>query len=131
MATTDPAALRALAGPVLGIFGGADNSISLAEVEAFDAGLEAAGIEHQVTVYVGQPHAFVKGPAEIERDPVQRAAWSEMLAVLATSLQRQGASGDNSASPLPADHTAHGPTRQTPDSPPNVLGLVLHSLQGH
>jgi len=48
---TDPAVLKNLPGPVLGIFGGADQSIPLTEVDAFEKGLEAAGIPNQITVY--------------------------------------------------------------------------------
>jgi carboxymethylenebutenolidase len=36
---TDPSVLQSLTGPVLGIFGGADNSIPLDQVRAFEAGL--------------------------------------------------------------------------------------------
>jgi len=41
---TDPAVLKNLPGPVLGIFGGADQSIPVEEVKAFEAGLVQAGI---------------------------------------------------------------------------------------
>ena len=44
--------------PVLGLFGGADPSISADEVRAFDAALAAARVEHHVETYAGAPHSF-------------------------------------------------------------------------
>ncbi len=44
--------------PVLGLFGGADPSISAGEVRAFGSALAAAKIEHRVVTYGGAPHSF-------------------------------------------------------------------------
>jgi carboxymethylenebutenolidase len=44
--------------PVLGLFGGADQSIPPEKVEEFRAGLAAAGVEHSIHVYPGAPHSF-------------------------------------------------------------------------
>ncbi len=76
---TDPERLGTLNGPVLGIFGGADTSIPLENVRAFERGLEQAGIESTVTIYPEQPHAFVKNAEGIASDPVQGAAWAQMV----------------------------------------------------
>lgn len=84
---TDPQVLRSLPGPVLGIFGGADNSIPLEEVRAFDAALDQAGIPNEVTVYEGQPHAFVTSIEAIRAGGVQGQAWEQMLGFLAANLQ--------------------------------------------
>ena len=46
---TDPQVLRSLPGPVLGIFGGADNSIPVEDVHAFEAALDQAGIPNEIT----------------------------------------------------------------------------------
>ncbi len=89
--TGDADALRALSGPVLGIFGGADTSIPLDEVRAFEAGLEAAGVPHQVSVYDGQPHAFVSSVAGIQAGGAQGQAWAEVTAFLKQALQGDGA----------------------------------------
>jgi len=86
---TDPEVLRSLPGPVLGIFGGADQSIPLEEVEAFDKGLEAAGIPHQITVYDGQPHAFVHDADGIKAGGAQGEAWNEMLLFLEENLKNK------------------------------------------
>jgi carboxymethylenebutenolidase len=45
---TDPNVLKTLPGPLLGIFGGADQSISVESVNAFDAALIEAGVPHEI-----------------------------------------------------------------------------------
>lgn len=84
---TDPEVLKNLSGPVLGIFGGADQSIPLEEVDALEKGLAAAGVPHQISIYDGQPHAFVTSAEGIASDPVQAKAWNEMLAFLDANLK--------------------------------------------
>ena len=84
---TDPAKLKALSGPVLGIFGGADSSIPLHEVEGLRQGLDEAGIPHEITVYEGQPHAFVQSMEQIAQGGPQQAAWNQLLAFLKQNLQ--------------------------------------------
>lgn len=84
---TDPEVLKNLPGPVLGIFGSADASIPLDDVDALESALQAAGIPHQISIYDGQPHAFVKSAEGIGSDPVQRAAWDEMLEFLEANLR--------------------------------------------
>jgi len=44
--------------PVLALFGGADESIPQERRDAFEAGLQQAGVEHEVHVYEGAPHSF-------------------------------------------------------------------------
>ncbi len=66
---TDPAILKTLPGPVLGIFGGADQSIPIEEVKAFEIGLTEAGVPNEISIYDGQPHAFV---TDASRDPIGR-----------------------------------------------------------
>ncbi|NWG33741.1 MAG: dienelactone hydrolase family protein [Chloroflexi bacterium] len=91
---TDPAVLANLPGPVLGIFGSADQSIPLTQVTAFEKGLEAAGIPHQITVYDGQPHAFVQDAEGIQAGGAQAEAWNEMLTFLEQTLN-SGSSSNN------------------------------------
>ncbi len=83
---TDPAQLSRLPGPVLGIFGAEDASIPLGEVEAFQIGLNAAGIPNQITVYPGVGHAFVGGIDEIRAGGAPGEAWAEFLAWLQTTI---------------------------------------------
>jgi carboxymethylenebutenolidase len=44
--------------PILGLMGGADESIPASAVEAFDQALSEAGVEHNLVVYDGAPHSF-------------------------------------------------------------------------
>jgi carboxymethylenebutenolidase len=64
---SDTATLAELPAPLLGIFGTAAQQISVAEVNAFDQALDEAGIPNQVTLYEGQPHAFVKSIEEVRQ----------------------------------------------------------------
>ena len=87
---TDPAVLKNLPGPLLGIFGGADQSISLESVGAFDDALTQAGIRHEITVYPGQPHAFVQDMPGIRAGGAQGEAWAQMLKFLDVNLKQAG-----------------------------------------
>jgi carboxymethylenebutenolidase len=89
---TDPRILRGLPGPVLGIFGGADNSIPSADVRAFEAALAQAGIPNEISIYEGQPHAFVTDIASIRSGGVQGQAWAQMLEFLRKNLRQNGSS---------------------------------------
>jgi carboxymethylenebutenolidase len=84
---TDTTRLAALSGPVLGIFGGADSSIPLDRVSAFDAALTEAGVTHEITVYPGQPHAFVESVAGIQAGGAQGEAWAQLLKFLEQTLK--------------------------------------------
>jgi carboxymethylenebutenolidase len=90
---TDPEVLRKLPGPVLGIFGGADQSIPVTDVNAFDAALSEAGVPHEITVYEGQPHAFVEDAEGIKAGGEQGQAWNQMLAFLDANLKNASARG--------------------------------------
>lgn len=84
--TGDAAALARLGGPVLGVFGADDGSIPLAEVAAFEAGLAAAGVDHEVRVFDGVGHAFVTTAEAIAADPVQGEAWGLLRAFLRRTI---------------------------------------------
>ena len=88
---TDPAILKTLPGPVLGIFGGADQSIPVEDVNAFETALQEAGVPHEITIYDGQPHAFVTDAAGIQSGGAQGEAWAQMLAFLETNLRNKSA----------------------------------------
>ena len=87
MADVTTAELQGLRGPVLGIFGGADTSIPLAEVQALEANLASAGVTKQFSVYDGQPHAFVTSIEAIRQGGPQQEAWNELLGFLAANLK--------------------------------------------
>lgn len=84
---TNPDVLKNLPGPVLGIFGGADASIPLEEVYALEDGLNAAEIPNEITIYEGQPHAFMTNMDEIRADSVKTQAWEQMLSFLDANLK--------------------------------------------
>lgn len=87
---TDADALGAfgMGGPVLAIYGEEDTSIPLEEVDAFEAAMQARGIEHTVTVYPGVGHAFVTAD-NIDQPGAAADAWQQMLAFLAAELNPQ------------------------------------------
>jgi carboxymethylenebutenolidase len=69
------------ASPVLAIFGGADEGIPAAAVEAFESALEHAGVEHRVVTYPGAPHSFFDRKAEAFA-AVSERAWHEVTAFI-------------------------------------------------
>ena len=83
----DPAVLKALTAPVLGIFGAEDTMPSPEEVAEFEAGLTAADVPNQVTLYPNEGHGFVENAQTIQRDPEQGAAWAEFVAFLDETLR--------------------------------------------
>lgn len=70
-----------LRGPILGLFGGADEGIPAEVVDAFGVALDAAGVEREFVTYPGAPHGFF----ELGRPDLTEAcadAWSRILAFL-------------------------------------------------
>src|SRR5258708_5086896 len=55
---TDPAAIRKINSPILGLFGALDRGITPDDVKAFGAALEKAGKKIEVTIYPDAGHAF-------------------------------------------------------------------------
>jgi len=74
------------AGPVLGIYGEQDSSISAAQVQAFEKALSAAGVDHTISVYPGVGHAFVKSTTYRNGGAAQKA-WDQMAAFLKQTLK--------------------------------------------
>jgi carboxymethylenebutenolidase len=89
-AITDPAILKSLNGPVLGVFGADDTMIPLSEVAALEAGLTAAGIPNEITIYEGEGHAFITSVEEIKKGGNQGKAWQQLRTFLASSFSAQG-----------------------------------------
>jgi carboxymethylenebutenolidase len=67
--------------PVLGLFGGADPSITADDVEAFRRALVTSGIPHEILTYEDAPHSFFDrrfaNHANASRD-----AWARVLAFI-------------------------------------------------
>jgi carboxymethylenebutenolidase len=68
--------------PVLGLFGGEDDHIPAADISAFDAGLEQAGVDHEIITYPGAPHSFFDRKQE-EFAAASTDAWTRVLDFLA------------------------------------------------
>ena len=66
-------------------------------MKAFEDGLQEAGVPHEITVYDGQPHAFVTDMESIRAGGVQGEAWAQMLAFLNENLEKWVFSGKCSA----------------------------------
>jgi carboxymethylenebutenolidase len=70
---------REYACPVLGLFGGADRSISRQDVEEFRKALEEAAVPNELVVYEGAPHSFFDRSFEQHREACDDA-WDRVLA---------------------------------------------------
>ena len=84
---SDPAPLRTLRMPVLGLYGGADSSIPQPAVDAFDAALTEAGVEHEFHVYPGAAHAFANPSGQSYDAAAATDAWTRTTAFLADNLK--------------------------------------------
>jgi len=68
--------------PLLGLFGGADQGIPVEQVHAFDEGLDAAGVEHEIVIYPGTPHSFFDRKAT-DYAAESADAWQRILGFIA------------------------------------------------
>ena len=68
-------------GPLLGLYGGADEGIPPDQIEAFEQGLAAAGVDHEIVVYPGAPHSFFDRRFE-EHAEACGDAWRRVLGFL-------------------------------------------------
>ncbi|AUX25701.1 dienelactone hydrolase [Sorangium cellulosum] len=83
---TDPAALKAIRAPVLGIFANRDEGIPPQVVDEFDKALQEAGVEHEILRYDAQ-HAFAN-PSGARYDTESAAdAWEHVRKFLAARLK--------------------------------------------
>jgi carboxymethylenebutenolidase len=71
-----------MSGPLLGLFGEADQAIPVELVEKFDAALTESGVEHEIVVYPGAPHSFFDRKYE-EFAEACEDAWRRVLSFLA------------------------------------------------
>lgn len=88
---TEASALAPLtqAEPVLGIFGAEDQQIPVSEVNAFEAALAQAGINHEVTIYDGVGHAFVTAE-NYNESGAGGEAWQQAVAFLNENVGGDG-----------------------------------------
>jgi len=68
--------------PVLGLFGGADQSIPTENVRRFEEQLAKAGVENEIVIYPGAPHSFFDRRA-MDYAAASADAWQRVLAFIA------------------------------------------------
>jgi carboxymethylenebutenolidase len=67
--------------PILALQAGADQNITAQDNAAFERGLQAAGVEHEVVTYEGAPHSFFDRKQEEFAD-ASEDAWAKVLTFL-------------------------------------------------
>jgi carboxymethylenebutenolidase len=77
--------------PVLGLFGGADEGISIEDVEQFRSALDAAAVANDIVIYEGAPHSFFDRRYDEHRDACEDA-WRRVLRFVEPSGLRVAAS---------------------------------------
>jgi carboxymethylenebutenolidase len=77
--------------PVLALWGGADQGITLEMTKAFDDALARAGIDHRSISYPGAPHSFFDRKAA-DFAEASAAAWSETLSFIRAHSPKLGVS---------------------------------------
>ncbi len=69
-----------ISAPILGLYGGADNGIPIATVEAMREAMKAAGKTAEIIVYPDTPHAFFADYRPSYRKEQAEDGWKRMLA---------------------------------------------------
>lgn len=85
---SDPKVLEPLKMPILGIFGGADDSIPVAGVREFEKNLHQLGKEAEVLVYDGAGHAFANPSGKNYQQKSAEDAWQKTLTFLDRHLNQ-------------------------------------------
>ena len=87
---TDAERLSAIRWPLLGIFADQDTVVPLDSVHQFEAALNQLGVENEIHVYEGVPHAFAN-PSNPGHDPEKTEdAWQKTIAFLNRTLKQAG-----------------------------------------
>ena len=88
--TNDTQAISNITSPVLGIFGGKDQSISVDSVMQFEKALNDTGITNEIYIYPNVGHAFAN-PSNDNYAPIETAdAWKKTLDFLNRHLKSDG-----------------------------------------
>jgi carboxymethylenebutenolidase len=85
---SDPQVLEPLKMPILGIFGGADDSIPVSSVREFEKNLHQLGKEAEVLVFDGAGHAFANPSGQSYQAAPAEAAWQKTLSFLDRHLNQ-------------------------------------------
>jgi carboxymethylenebutenolidase len=86
MPVTDPAKLKTLQGPVLGIWANKDTHITPEIVAAFDKALTQAGVKHEFHAY-DAGHGFANPSSGAYKSDAAKDAWEKTKAFLKANLQ--------------------------------------------
>lgn len=80
---TPESVIAAGTAPILGIFGEADHTISVEDVDAFRATLQRHNRSYEITLYPGMPHGWLNDtmPGRY-RQPEAEQAWSQIISFL-------------------------------------------------
>lgn len=84
---SDPAELKLLQAPVLGLFGGADDGIPVESVRAFETTLKQLGKPAEIHLYPGAAHAFANPSGGHYKPDAAADAWARTLAFLSQHLK--------------------------------------------
>ena len=85
--STDPEDLKKVRAPILGLFGGADQSIPLETVKKFESTLKSLGKSVEIHVYDGAGHAFANPSGQNYKADAAADAWQRTLAFLSAHLK--------------------------------------------
>ena len=86
---TDPAALKKINAPILGLFGGQDRGITPEDVKKFEQQLKSFGKTVDITIYPDAGHAFENPNNKQGYRPADTAdAWNRIVAFLASTLKK-------------------------------------------
>jgi carboxymethylenebutenolidase len=85
---TDPKVLSVIKWPVLGVFGGADQSIPVEQVNAFKQALDKDGIQNEIHIYPGVGHAFANPSGPNYAPNETKDAWQKTLAFFDAHLKK-------------------------------------------
>jgi carboxymethylenebutenolidase len=84
---TDPAELKRLRAPVLGIFGGLDQGIPVATVREFEAALQSLDHEATIQIYPDADHAFANPSGTRYNESAATDAWRKTLTFFGEHLR--------------------------------------------
>jgi len=76
LSAEDAATVKA---PVLGLYGAEDGGIPVDVVQAMEEGLNAGGVENEIVIYEGAPHAFFNDTRQSYTPEAAEDAWPRAL----------------------------------------------------
>lgn len=85
---TDPANLKKINAPILGLFGAKDRGIPPEDVKKFEQQLKEMGKKVEITIYPDAGHAFENSSNENYRPEDAADAWNKTVKFLAATLKK-------------------------------------------